>query len=1062
MNKCCFGGSAIATCSNVVRVLAGAFVFLSAVCLPGSSGAAEPVGGEGYVNSAGMKMVRVEPGSFMMGQVRDRQGRNMTVTYGDRHWLGGEVDEEPVHEVTISRAFHMSATEVTNAQYELFDPTHRKYRGVKEGLSSEDDEAVVYLSWHDAAAFCNWLSEREAKHYRLPTEAEWEYACRAGTTTVFNTGDTLPDIFQKEQRHKDEPVKVSTRVGVTPPNPWGLYDMHGNVEEWCYDWYGPYAPGPQTDPVGLASGTWKVVRGGSHNVYVKSLRSANRMSTLAEDKHWLIGFRVVEGALPRTEALPPSGPALNSRNVRQDRYDWSQGADASKPYFEGPVKYVIKPKDPVSVPFFFHNHVPSITWCDNGDLLAAWFSCARERGRELGIVASRFRRDEGRWDEASAFFNARDRNMHGTGLFNDGKGRILHLNGLGTDGWWSKLAMTLRVSTDNGATWSYPRLVDPEHGDYIGHMGISRTKAGDIIFPADAPGGTGLYVSRDDGLSWQMVTTNEKRKNILGTHAAAVQLADGSLYGLGRGEQIDGRMPVSLSMDMGRTWSYYASEFAPVSGGQRCVLLRLNEGPIFFGGFTDTANYQRVVVDRARQRVLSKKGMIVKDAAGKERRVFGLYGAVSFDEGNTWPVKKLITAGGPGRKLNGEAWTQNFIMDDTHAEPLGYFAVTQSPDNVIHLASSGLHYRFNLEWLKTPMPVQDGGSRVFVMGGGYPAESEFANQAGVVGVEFIYETAPFAQCHASTIVETENGLVSAWFGGAHEQNPDVGIWLSRNTVDGWTVPVEVADGGESAEKRYASWNPVLFQGREGPLMLFYKVGPSPSRWWGMMKTSQDCGRTWSPARPLPDGFLGPIKNKPFELPGGRILCPSSTEHAGWRVHFELYDPKCDKWEKVGPINDGGEFGAIQPSIFMYSRRERLQALCRSKQGVITTSWSDDWGRTWSVMTATSLPNPNSGIDAVTLADGRQLLVYNHTDSNGEGPREREMLNVAVSEDGRKWQAALVLENTPECEFSYPAVIQTADGLVHVTYTWKRERVKHVVIEPAELEVEDMVGDKWPI
>ena len=655
---------------------------------------------EGYTNSIGMKMVRIEAGAFMMGQEREADGKSITLTYGDRHFMGGELDEQPVHKVVISKPLYMSATEVTNAQYEQFDPKHRSFRG-KHGLSSEDDEAVVYVSWHQARAFCKWLSEKEKRPYRLPTEAEWEYACRAGTTTRFNTGNTLPQAYQKVQKHKSRPDKVSTRVGLTPPNAWGLHDMHGNVEEWCYDWYGPYEPGEQTDPVGRKAGLWKVVRGGSHNVYLKSLRSANRMSTLPEDKHWLIGFRIVQGELAATEPLPPEEPPLNTRNVNQRPYDWSRGPDMSKSYFKGPIPFVRKPKNPESVPFFFHNHVPSITWCDNGDLLAAWFSCARERGRELGIVASRFRRAAGQWDEASAFFNARDRNEHGTVLYNDGSGRIYHLNGLGTDGWWSKLALTQRLSTDNGTTWSYPRLVDAEHGRYIPHMGMSKTREGCLIFPADAPGGTGLYMSCDAGQTWRMVTNNTSGGNIRGTHAGAVQLADGSLMAFGRGKPIDGRMPMSLSTDMGKTWTYSATEFPPVSGGQRTVLLRLREGPILHITFTDTADYERVILDKPRPRTLSQNGIIVKDTAGKERRVYGMFAAVSFDEGKTWPVTKLVTAGGPPRKLNGEAWTQDFIMDDTHAEPLGYLAITQSPDNVIHLISSGLHYRFNLAWLKS-------------------------------------------------------------------------------------------------------------------------------------------------------------------------------------------------------------------------------------------------------------------------------------------------------------------------------------------------------------------------
>jgi formylglycine-generating enzyme required for sulfatase activity/predicted neuraminidase len=1013
-----------------------------------------------YTNSAGMKMVPIDAGSFMMGQERKAGDKNITLTYGDRYFMGGEVDEQPVHKVNISKLSYMGATEVTNAQYELFDPSHREYRG-RMGLSKQDNEAVVFVSWHDAVKFCQWLSKKEGNIYRLPTEAEWEYACRAGTKTRYNTGDTLPEVYQKSQKHRDEPEEVPTHVAAAPANAWGLYDMHGNVEEWCYDWYGPYEPAEQTDPVGRASGLWRVVRGGSHNVYVKSLRSANRLSNLAEDKHWLTGFRVVQGEMPGTSPLPAIGAPQNQQDVNQKRYDWPK---KEKPYFEGPVKYVLKPDDPASVPFFFHNHVPSITWCDNGDLLAAWFSCARERGRELGIVATRFRRQTSKWDEASAFFNARERNMHGTGLFNDGKGRLLHLNGLGTDGWWSKLALTLRVSTDNGATWSYPKLVDPEHGEYCSHMGISRTKEGYIIFPCDAPGGTGLYMSKDDGQTWAIATIDGSRKTIMGSHAAAVQLEDGSLFSLGRGKEIDGRMPVSHSRDMGKTWEYYASDFPPVSGGQRALLLRLNEGPILFIGFTDRAKYQKVILDKARPRMLSKNGIVVKDAAGKERRVYGMFGAVSFDEGKTWPVKKLITAGGAGKKLNGEAWTQDFIMDDTHAEPLGYLAMTQSPDNVVQLASSGQHYRFNLAWLRQPMPADSGKARTFFMGQKYPATNDYANQPGVLGMEFIFEKAPFEQCHASTIAASEDGLVSAWFGGTHEKNPDVGIWVSRNTPDGWTDPVEVANGVQSPQKRYPCWNPILFQPRPGPLMLFYKVGPDPQSWWGMLKTSQDCGRTWSPPQKLPEGFVGPVKNKPLQLPGGDILCPSSTENNGWRVHFERYNPTKNTWKMIGPINDGKEFGAIQPSILTYLRdnptRDKMQVLCRSGQNVVTQSWTKDGGLTWGKMTATTLPNPNAGTDAVTLNNGWQLLVYNHTTRGHGHPRGREMLNVAVSEDGENWKAALVLEKE-KGEFSYPAVIQTSDDLVHIVHTWKRRRVKHVVLDPAKLDPKDFRDGEWP-
>ncbi len=327
-------------------------------------------------------------------------------------------------------------------------------------------------------------------------------------------------------------------------------------------------------------------------------------------------------------------------------------------------------------------------------------------------------------------------------------------------------------------------------------------------------------------------------------------------------------------------------------------------------------------------------------------------------------------------------------------------------------------------------------------------------QAGLVKAEFIYETAPFPQCHASTLAEPRTGLVAAWFGGKHEKSFDVGIWMSRLDEGRWTAPVEVANGIQPAGRRYPCWNPVLFQPRQGPLLLFYKVGPSPDAWWGVLRTSDDGGRTWSDGRRLPEGVLGPVKNKPIELPAGELLCPSSTEHAGWRVHFERTPDLGRTWEIIGPVNDGKQIEAIQPSILVHPAG-RLQAVGRTTQGRIFEIWSEDSGKTWGHMTLTQLPNPNSGLDAVTLQDGRHLLVYNHT------RRGRSPLNVAVSTDGRAWQAALVLENEPGMEFSYPAVIQTRDGLVHITYTWKRQRVRHAVLDPAKLELKPIVDGAWP-
>jgi predicted neuraminidase len=335
-----------------------------------------------------------------------------------------------------------------------------------------------------------------------------------------------------------------------------------------------------------------------------------------------------------------------------------------------------------------------------------------------------------------------------------------------------------------------------------------------------------------------------------------------------------------------------------------------------------------------------------------------------------------------------------------------------------------------------------------------------APPVSVLRSEFIFEAAPFISAHASTIVETNQGLVAAWFGGSREGASDVGIWLSRHVSAGWMPPVEVANGVQADGTRLPCWNPVLFQPKDNVLMLFYKVGPTPRTWWGMVRTSRDAGRTWSDARRLPDGVLGPIKNKPVQLTDGVVISPSSTESTDepskWRIHFERSVDRMQTWTVVHPSvsPDGAPIDAIQPSILVHPDA-RLQAVGRTRSERVFETWSDDGGKTWSEVSLTTLPNPNSGIDAVTLRDGRQLIVYNHT-TKGRTP-----LNVAVSRDGKSWQAALVLERESG-EYSYPAVIQTSDGRVHITYTWKRQRIKHVVVDPTKLQPVDIADGKWPV
>lgn len=650
--------------------------------------------GSTYRDSRGIAYARVAPGRFRMGGPSAALPESLTD--GHEHRRLGDPDEHPAHDVAFGSRFYLGVTPVTNAQYEAFDPAHSRLWG-RLGFTCDDDEAVVFVSWDDAVGYCRWLSEREGVPCRLPTEAEWEYACRAGSRGPFWTGDALPVscLLNARESWYPDPARsdvatdvVSLRVGRGLANPWGLHDMHGLVEEWCGDFHGSYREGPATDPSGPLTGDTRVTRGGSHSTVPYYLRSANRSAALPADRHWLIGFRVVIGG-------SPSPPDTRRRNARrwQTRVEQRSTARAappvSEPVFLPPKQYVRVPERSVGPLFSAHNHVPAIAACPNGDLLAVWYSCVSERGRELTVAASRLRRGAAEWELADEFWGVPDRNNHAPALLVDGD-TIHHFNGLAAAATWGALACVMRSSSDSGMTWSDARLIMPEHAPrQMPIESVLRTGDGTLVLPCDAvtggEGGSALWISDDSGESWR-----DPGGTIAGIHAAVAERADGSLMALGRGDNVGGRMPMSVSADMGRTWEVTASPFPPIAGGQRCVLLRLTEGPLLFVSFTGPRP--------------DVPPMHIRDESGASRPVRGLFAALSYDDGASWPHVRPVSDDGPDRELE-TMDGRPFTLGRSDAEPLGYMAVCQAADGAVHLVSSRQHYSFNLAWLEAPAPA---------------------------------------------------------------------------------------------------------------------------------------------------------------------------------------------------------------------------------------------------------------------------------------------------------------------------------------------------------------------
>jgi formylglycine-generating enzyme required for sulfatase activity len=627
-----------------------------------ATGADLPAGKE-FTNSIGMKLVRIEAGSFVMGQ-----GDGPPQTRAD--WDGRDADESPAHKVTIGKAFYLGVTEVTNAQYEQFDPEHKRVRG-KGGASKTDNEPVTYVTWQQAVDFCNWLTKKEGRPYRLPTEAEWEYACRAGTTTAYQTGDTLTSQQANFGVTPDGAKKATTvAVGSYPANAWGLFDMHGNVAEWCHDWYGPYEAGEQADPVGRADGHARVVRGWSYlpashaKGAARFCRSANRSGHLPEDANRCTGFRVVLGDLPATKPLPVAAPPLHQQNVKQGLAPKDgPGPDPAKPYF---VDFRKDGKLPVVAPnswgpiYSSWNHFSTVCVCPNGDVLAVWYSTVQEEGRECAHAASRLRAGSDQWDPPSFFFGVPDVNTHAPVLLSDGK-RLYHFGTQSLAG-WDNSSDIMRWSDDSGATWSKPKIIlaRDEPNNMSQPCSAFVAKDGKLVLAVDGDFGhrdERVLISADRGQTWKVGAGDlRKAAGKYAIHPAVVQQDDGAYLAFLRGPE---PMPAFVSKDFGETWQPKTAPFPGIGVGQKAAALKLASGALLLASFDN-------------------KKMLVGG---------GTFVALSPDDGKTWPHVRKVE--GPG----------------------GYMSLAQGQNGVIYLfgprGSRIDCVAFNEAWLKEGKPVPD-------------------------------------------------------------------------------------------------------------------------------------------------------------------------------------------------------------------------------------------------------------------------------------------------------------------------------------------------------------------
>jgi formylglycine-generating enzyme required for sulfatase activity len=622
-----------------------------------------------FTNSIGIQMMPIRQGTFKMGLLNPTDP-----SLGGPNLLkNGDYDETPAHNVTITKPFYMSAEGITVEQFKKFQTGYQ-----------QQGTYVKNVSWYEAVGFCEWLSEKEQKPYRLPTEAEWEYACRAGSTTLFNTGNTRPDNSK--------------------PNAWGLKGMHTSKPQWCLDWHGLYSYKPQVDPVGPDWGFVKVVRGG--HMFTSAgqgvdpdapyyFRSANRGGMAPSER--LAGFRIVQAPIPFAKPIPYEAPFINQCIVNNT--DVAQyGIAEDVPYFRSRTILPIPPEnvelemiEAAGLPkgHLGHNHSSALVAFDNGDLLAVYWNSStssKEYWPNVAFSASRLRFGSTQWDMPEIILDIPDVREGGSFLWNDNGTVHLFTGGVGLDGVPFKWCST----TDFGKTWSqlkFPDIKGPV-GPFMGQPNGNgfRDLQGNIFAPTDGVGPHSvLWLSKDNGKTWY-----DTGGRTGGRHTAFVLLKDGGILGMGgKKSDIDGYMPKSISYDMGKTWQLSKTPFPALGSNQRPTIVRLKSGRLFFA--TD----------------LQEKS---KGRQPEGINDHGCVAALSDDDGVTWKMKKIPNTL-PHESRTFSLEKQKHWAYAGHDYPtLGYCIAAQAKNSVIHLITSmnhpNQHFEMSEAWILSDLHDQ--------------------------------------------------------------------------------------------------------------------------------------------------------------------------------------------------------------------------------------------------------------------------------------------------------------------------------------------------------------------